>query len=126
MLSLHLKSGEYLTIGESIAVQVFQQSGGSIRVAVQAPREVPILRGEILEKTGQKPEGLLKKRPKSPSDQKRDAKQLQKMAERKAERAAITKELEEIINQAVQLSNEESRKKLEVLKLRLNSLTQTQ
>ena len=36
MLSLQLKSGEYLTIGDDIVVQVFEQ-GGTIRVAVKAP-----------------------------------------------------------------------------------------
>ena len=50
MLSLQMKSGEYLTIGENIAVQVFQ-AGSSFRVSVQAPREIPILRGEVRERT---------------------------------------------------------------------------
>ena len=45
MLSLRLKSGEYLTIGEDITVQVFQDRGNSIEVAIDAPRDLPILRG---------------------------------------------------------------------------------
>ena len=49
MLSLQLKSGEYLTIGDHIAVQIFQQTGSCFQVAVQAPREWPILRGEVRE-----------------------------------------------------------------------------
>ena len=49
MLSLQLKSGEYLTIGNDIVVQVFEQ-GGAIRVAVKAPRELSILRGEVHER----------------------------------------------------------------------------
>ena len=52
MLSLQLKSGDYLTIGDDIAVQIFQQSGSAFSVAVKAPREIPILRGEVLERTG--------------------------------------------------------------------------
>lgn len=36
MLSLRLKSGEYLTIGEDITVQVFQDRGNSIEVAIDA------------------------------------------------------------------------------------------
>ena len=55
MLSLQLKSGEYLTIGDDIVVQVFEQ-GGTIRVAVKAPRELPILRGEVHERDGQRPD----------------------------------------------------------------------
>ena len=47
MLSLRLKSGEYLTIGDNIIVQVFRQKGNSIEVAVQAPKQVPICRGGL-------------------------------------------------------------------------------
>ena len=54
MLSLQLKSGEYLTIGDEIAVQIFEESGSTFRVAVKAPREIPILRGEVLERTGER------------------------------------------------------------------------
>ena len=55
MLSLNLQSGEYITIGEDIVVQVFQ-AGGSFRVAVEAPRELPVVRGEVHERTKQRPE----------------------------------------------------------------------
>lgn len=61
MLFLQLKSGEYLTIGEDIAVQVFQETGDRIRVAVSAPRDLTILRGEVRERNGaQRPAGLLR------------------------------------------------------------------
>lgn len=60
MLFLQLKEGEYLTIGEEIAIQVFQDTGSKIRVAVSAPREMTVLRGEVREKLGGKrPEGLV-------------------------------------------------------------------
>lgn len=60
MLFLQLKSGEYLTIGDEIAVQVFQETGDRIRVAVKAPRDVSILRGEVRERLGtERPEGLV-------------------------------------------------------------------
>ena len=60
MLFLQLKSGEYLTIGEDIAIQVFQDSGNRIRVGVNAPKDLAILRGEVLERTGaERPEGLM-------------------------------------------------------------------
>ena len=51
MLSLQLKDGEYLTIGEDIVIQVFTNS--TVRVAVQAPREMTVLRGEVLERNGE-------------------------------------------------------------------------
>lgn len=60
MLFLQLEHGEYLTIGEDIAVQVFLDTGSRIRVAVKAPRELTILRGEVLERNGgQRPQGLI-------------------------------------------------------------------
>lgn len=66
MLFLQLKSGEYLTIGEDIAIQVFQEAGDRIRVAVTAPREMNVLRGEVRERIGAgRPGGLLK--PKKPA-----------------------------------------------------------
>ena len=52
MLFLQLKSGEYLTIGEDIAIQVFQETSDRIRVAVTAPRDLSILRGEVRERNG--------------------------------------------------------------------------
>ena len=69
MLSLQLKDGEYLTIGEDIVIQVFSNS--TIKLAIQAPREVPIVRGEVLERNGdQRPNCVFdakapKSRPKS-------------------------------------------------------------
>ena len=51
MLSLQLKDGEYLTIGEDIVIQVFANS--TVRLAVQAPRDMTVLRGEVLERNGE-------------------------------------------------------------------------
>lgn len=63
MLFLQLNPGEYLTIGEDIAVQVFLDSGFRIRVAVNAPKEMTILRGEVRERMGgQRPQGLVEPR----------------------------------------------------------------
>ena len=51
MLSLNLKDGEYLTIGEDIVIQVFTNS--TIKLAIQAPKEMTVLRGEVLERNGE-------------------------------------------------------------------------
>lgn len=60
MLFLQLNPGEYLTIGEDIAVQVFLDSGSRIRVAVNAPKKMTILRGEVRERMGgERPKGLM-------------------------------------------------------------------
>ena len=62
MLSLQLNSGEYLTIGEDIVIQVF--GGSAAKVAVQAPRELTVLRGEVWERNGGKrPDCLLGEKP---------------------------------------------------------------
>ena len=83
MLSLRVKSGEYITIGNDIIVQIFRE-GTDARVEVKAPRELTILRGEVLERTEQKPDGLFAKRPKSSAHLARDAKNKEKLTARKA------------------------------------------
>ena len=71
MLFLQLKDKEYLTIGDDIVIQVFTNS--TIRVSVQAPRELAVLRGEVLERNGsQRPRAVFGKSPEqAKKDQKR-------------------------------------------------------
>ena len=52
MLSLQLKTGDYMTIGENVVVQLDRISGNRCKLMVQAPRDMAILRGEVLERTG--------------------------------------------------------------------------
>lgn len=52
MLSLQLKTGDYMTIGEEVVVQLDRISGDRCKLMVQAPRDMAILRGEVLERTG--------------------------------------------------------------------------
>ena len=86
MLTLRLDSGDYFKIGEDVTVQIFRDSGGKFIVSIDAPREIPIVRGAVLERDGmRKPEHLLTKKPKSPSDRIHAAKQLGKHLARKAE-----------------------------------------
>ena len=58
MLSLQLKDGEYLTIGEDIVIQVFTTS--AIRMSIQAPKELPILRSEVRERSGKEQPACLR------------------------------------------------------------------
>lgn len=51
MLFLQLNDGEYLTIGKDIVIQVFTKA--AIRVSVNAPKDMTILRGEVLERNGE-------------------------------------------------------------------------
>ncbi len=95
MLSMQMKSGDYVTIGNNVVVQVFKESGPQFRISIKAPREVPIVRGKVLEREGNKrPEGLRDKAVRrSPSDKRHAAIQLQRHLERQAEKEYKAKEL---------------------------------
>ena len=52
MLKLTLLPDEYLVIRDDIIVQLVRAAGGRADVAIQAPREFPIVRGAVLERNG--------------------------------------------------------------------------
>lgn len=54
MLSLTIAPGDYVTIGDNIVLQFDHMGAGSCDLMIQAPREIPILRGEVLERSGAK------------------------------------------------------------------------
>ncbi len=47
MLILQRKEGESLFIGEDVEVTIVWVVGARVRLAIRAPREVPVLRGEL-------------------------------------------------------------------------------
>ena len=47
MLILQRKAGESLLIGEYVEVTVLSVEAGRVRLAVQAPKSIPILRSEL-------------------------------------------------------------------------------
>lgn len=47
MLALTRKAGERIVIGDDIVVTVVSVKGDSIRITVDAPKEIKIYRGEI-------------------------------------------------------------------------------
>lgn len=49
MLVIGRKPGEYVMIGKDIMVKVVKSEDGDLRLAIDAPREVVIKRGEIYE-----------------------------------------------------------------------------
>ena len=60
MLSLQLKTGDYMTIGEDVVVQLSDISGDRCKLVIKAPREIPIIRGDLLERGGgERPECVL-------------------------------------------------------------------
>ena len=58
MLTLNLNEGEYITVGDNIVIQAYPE-GKRVTLRVDAPREIPVLRGSLQEKGGApKPEAL--------------------------------------------------------------------
>lgn len=49
MLVIGRKPGEYVMIGENIKVKVVKSESGDLRLAIEAPKDVTITRGEIYE-----------------------------------------------------------------------------
>ena len=49
MLILTRKSGEWISIGESVTVRVLAVHGDQVQIGIDAPREIPVHRGEIRE-----------------------------------------------------------------------------
>ena len=47
MLILQRKTGESLLIGEDVEISVLAVEAGRVRLAIEAPKSVPILRSEL-------------------------------------------------------------------------------
>jgi len=56
MLVLSRKLGEKIFIGENICITVVDIDRGKIRLGIEAPRDVPIYRQELLPLKGQQPD----------------------------------------------------------------------
>lgn len=50
MLVLGRRPGEYIVINENIIVKVVKDEKSGLRLAIDAPKEIKIIRGEILER----------------------------------------------------------------------------
>lgn len=49
MLVLTRRSGEWISIGENVTVKILSVKGDHVQLGVEAPRAVPVHRGEIFE-----------------------------------------------------------------------------
>ena len=54
MFVLSRKAGERIWIGEDISVTVVRISGGGVRIGIEAPKELPVVREELKLKMDQK------------------------------------------------------------------------
>jgi carbon storage regulator CsrA len=52
MLKLTLTPDEYILINDNIVLKLTEVVGGRVHLAMEAPREVPIVRGAVLEREG--------------------------------------------------------------------------
>lgn len=55
MLVLGRKPGEYVMIGHDVKIQVIRSEDGNLRLAIEAPKDVPIVRGEIYDRKSASP-----------------------------------------------------------------------
>ncbi len=63
MLCLSLLPGEYLTIGDNVVLQYDHTVGERCKLILNAPREIPIVRGKVLERNGaQRPDCVFERR----------------------------------------------------------------
>lgn len=49
MLVIGRKPGEYIVINDNIKIKVVKSDEGDLRLAIDAPREIRIMRGELYE-----------------------------------------------------------------------------
>ena len=59
MLVLSRKPMEHIQIGDSVVVTVLAIRGGKVRIGIDAPREIPILRSELQDATSPLPTGFV-------------------------------------------------------------------
>lgn len=63
MLCITMRRGDYFTVGGETVIQLDQLGSERIHLTIQAPRDVPILRGQVLERNGgQRPECVYSKK----------------------------------------------------------------
>ncbi|MGO4182900.1 carbon storage regulator [Paenibacillus sp. FSL A5-0031] len=48
MLVLGRKPGQYIVINEKIIIKVIKSEEGHLRLAIEAPKDISIVRGELL------------------------------------------------------------------------------
>ena len=66
MLCISMKTGDYFTVDENTEVQFQSNNGELVHLMIDAPKEVSILRGQVLERSGgQRPGCVLEPDPRA-------------------------------------------------------------
>ncbi len=55
MLVLTRKESEQIVIGKELVITIVRVEGGKVRIGVDAPREVPVMRREVLRRPNDRP-----------------------------------------------------------------------
>jgi len=63
MLVLSRKAGQKLQIGDNVTITILEVHGNTVRVGVEAPREIRVLRGELDSWQDQPQKVALRRRP---------------------------------------------------------------
>lgn len=106
MLTLRLKPGEYLVIGDEITVQVFEKKRSYLEVAVEAPRNMPVLRGEVYEKNNQRPAFLRENRTQTPSERTANIRRKETLARREDAARQLNTFLDKLESSSPELTND--------------------
>lgn len=59
MLVLSRKSTERIQIGDSVVVTVLEIKGNKVRIGIDAPKEIHVLRSELLDVISELPSGFV-------------------------------------------------------------------
>lgn len=62
MLCITLLPSDYFTVGSDTVIQFDRLSGERVHLTVDAPRQIPVLRGEVLERQGGQRPACVKER----------------------------------------------------------------
>ncbi|MEN6567226.1 MAG: carbon storage regulator CsrA [Veillonellales bacterium] len=49
MLALTRKTGERIVVGDNVVITIFDIKGDSVRLSIEAPKEVKVYRGELFD-----------------------------------------------------------------------------
>lgn len=106
MLTLRLKPGEYFVIGSDIAVQVFEKKKNNLEVAVEAPRELSVQRGEIYEQQNGRPPFLREHRTQTLSEKTANIRRRETLARRADAAQQLNAFLDKLENDNPELIND--------------------
>lgn len=71
MLVLSRKAGQRIRIGKDVTITVVRISGGGVRIGIEAPTDLAVIREELLDENGELPGMAVDASPKDVADTKK-------------------------------------------------------